>query len=438
MSSYQCKQPDGPIDAKVKLPGSKSISNRALIMAALADGTSIISNLLLADDTQLMIEALRSLGVAITVDESNCVAEVTGCHGQLPISEAELYCGNSGTTIRFCAAACATAHGKYRLDGSERMCQRPIGALGAALQALGAGVEYPDDEGYPPIVVHANGLLGGLFTFDSPESSQLISALLMASPYAQRDLFIEATGDVPSKPYLDMTVSLMDRFGVAVVQQTDQASKPAQALRFIIPAPQRYTATNIVVEPDASNASYFLAVPAIVGGQVIVPGLETDSIQGDAQFLFILEKMGCRVRQEANQLVVKGPPANEALVGVDVDLSDMPDTAQTLAVLALFARGRTRIRNVGNLRVKETDRLAALTCELTKLGASVTEGADSLDIEPPQILQPAEIDTYDDHRMAMSFALAGLACPGLIIRDSDCCKKTFPDYFSVLEKMVSG
>ncbi|MBU0719332.1 MAG: 3-phosphoshikimate 1-carboxyvinyltransferase, partial [Planctomycetes bacterium] len=278
-----------PLDATITLPGSKSITNRALVAAAIADGTSLLKNVLLADDTRIMIEALRALGIAITVDEAECLAEVTGCRGQLPVSGAELFCGNSGTTMRFCAALTALGHGRYQLDGIERMRQRPIGQLIEVLRVLGVGIEYVGHEGFPPITVYAGGLHGGQVSFHSPRSSQFVSALLLAAPYATRDLLIEVTGDIPSTPYLRTTTAVMEWFGVAVIEQYR-----AGDIRFIVEAPQRYQGVTLTIEPDASNAMYFLAAAAVAGGCVTVEGLGTNSIQGDNRFLDLLERIGCR------------------------------------------------------------------------------------------------------------------------------------------------
>ncbi|UCE59578.1 MAG: 3-phosphoshikimate 1-carboxyvinyltransferase [Phycisphaerales bacterium] len=430
MSSYACTPVSGPLDAVVTVPGSKSVTNRALIAAALADGDSLLSNVLLADDTRLMIDALRTLGFAITVDEGDSVTEVTGCRGHLPACEGELFCGNSGTTMRFCTALAALGHGRFLLDGIERMRERPIGELAEVLQTLGTGIEYLGTDGYPPIAVHATGLSGGHVAFRSPRSSQMVSALLLAAPYAARDLLIDVTGEVTSASYLRMTTAVMDMFGVCVIEQYQ-----AKGAKFIVEAPQRYRGSTVTIEPDASNAAYFLAAPAVAGGRVTVSGLKVDSIQGDARFVDVLERMGCQVGPSDAGLTVERPDPAEPLRGVDVDLNDMPDTVQTLAVLALFADGPTIIRNVASLRLKETDRLAALARELGKLGADIEEKEDSIRIEPPERIRAAEIDTYNDHRMAMSFALAGLRCPGLVINNPDCCSKTFPDFFERLERL---
>lgn len=424
MPPHTCIPARGPIDARVSLPGSKSITNRAMVAAALADGHSLISYVLLAEDTRLMVDVLRALGIAITIDETDQVAEVTGCRGQLPASDGQFFCGNSGTTMRFCAALVALGTGRYELDGVPRMHQRPIGRLVTALQTLGAGVEFLGAEGYPPIAVHAHGLTGGEVSFHSPESSQFVSAVLLAAPYASRDVLIELTGDIPSVPYLKLTTAIMDRFGVAVVEQYREGDA-----RLIVAAPQRYQGTPFTVEPDASNATYFMAAAAVAGGRVTIERLGTDSLQGDTQFVDVLEQMGCRIERKPSELTVIGPAEGESLKSIEIDLNHMPDTVQTLAVVALFAVGPTVIRNVGNLRVKETDRLAALQAELSKLGAKVETTPESMVIVPPAEVQPATIDTYDDHRMAMSFAVAGLRCEGIVIRDPECVGKTFPDFF---------
>lgn len=426
--AYRCQPVKSPLDAVVRLPGSKSLTNRALIAAALADGTSLLQGLLLAEDTHLMIEALRMLDIAVTVDVVEATVEISGCGGHIPAPTASLSCGNAGTVMRFCTALTALGGGRFELDGVARMRQRPIGGLVDVLRALGAGVEYADVDGFPPLVVHAGGLRGGQVSFDSPESSQLVTALLLVAPYAMQDVMIEVTGDAPSMPYLQMTTTVMERFGVTVISQYEE-----NRARFIVEASQRYAPTTFAIEPDASNATYFLAMPALVGGRITVEGIGTKSIQGDARFVDVLEQMGCTVEREETRLTVQGPQGDRRLRGVDVDLNDMPDTVQTLAVLALVAEGPTVIRRVANLRVKETDRLAALRTELTKLGADVEEREDGLRITPPAQLTSAVIDTYGDHRMAMSFALAGLACPGLVINDPECCSKTFPDFFDRLE-----
>ena len=424
VSSIRLQAAPKPLDVRVTVPGSKSLTNRALIAAALANGTSILSNALFAEDTHRMTDTLERLGFAIATDPRGNRIEMTGRGGFIPNTEAECFCGNSGTTLRFGAALASLGRGSYVFDGIERMRQRPIGQLGDALRALGAHVEYAGQDGFPPIRLVARGLSGGNVTFDRPPSSQFVSALLLAAPAAAGDVMIEVNGQLPGAPYVRATARLMSEFGPSVIEDYGAAVS-----RFIVPAPQAYGPRHYRIEPDASNASYFLAAPAVAGGRVTVEGLGTDSIQGDVAFVDILERLGCRVERETDRLSVFGPKAGERLRGIDIDLNRMPDMVQTLAVVALFAEGPTAIRNVANLRLKETDRLAALCRELTKLGAQTEERPDGLVIQPPDHVRPAAIDTYNDHRMAMSFALAGLAVDGLVINDPECVAKTFPDFF---------
>jgi 3-phosphoshikimate 1-carboxyvinyltransferase len=380
-----------------------------------------------------MLDSLRALDIPVTLDEADRRVEVTGCRGHLLETDSTLFCGNSGTCMRFLTALVALGDGAYRLDGIARMRKRPIGELCAALQSLGAGIEYSGEEGFPPLTVHAAGLRGGSVEFEAPPSSQMVSALLLVAPYARRDVLIEIRGEVPSRPFLDMTVGVMERFGIELL-----VDRRGGATRFAVEAPRCYAATALSIEPDATNAMYFLGAAAIAGGRVTIPRLGTASLQGDVGFVTLLAHMGCAVERRVDSLTVTGPARDARLRGIDVDLNEMPDTVPTLAVLALFADSPTTIRNVGNLRLKETDRLAALRTELTRLGATVQEGSDNLVISPPDRIRPAAIDTYDDHRMAMSFALAGLRCPGLRINDARCCAKTFPDFFQCFDAMLQG
>ncbi len=429
MSDYRFESACRPLNAVVSVPGSKSITNRALILAALADGVSVLSNALLAEDTWFMIEALRGLGFSVTVDETESRIEVTGCGGHIPAADAELFCGNSGTTIRFCTALAALSRdGRYRLDGIARMRRRPIGALTDALQSLGTGIEFEDEVAFPPLTVHGRGLRGGHVAFSSPASSQFVSGLLLVAPYASSDVFIEVGSDTPSMPFVRMTVRMMEQFGVPILDDGLDSTATGQSIRCVVEAPQRYGCAAYSVEPDATNAMYFLAAPAVVGGRVTVPGLGLESLQGDLRFVEILQQMGCEVEIVPDRVTVSRRPET-TLRSVDVDLSAMPDVAPTLAVLALFADNITTIRGVSNLRIKETDRLAALATELTKVGAIVEELTDGLRVTPCGTITSTAIDTYNDHRMAMSFALAGLRCPGLTIRDMECTAKTFPDFF---------
>ncbi|GJM24160.1 MAG: 3-phosphoshikimate 1-carboxyvinyltransferase [Phycisphaerae bacterium] len=401
------------------------------MIAALADGTSTLTEALFSDDTELMIACLQVLGIRVETDMEARSIVVHGCGGNIPATDGELFCGNSGTTIRFCTALCALGKGQYTLDGNDRMRQRPIADLVGALRTTGAVIGYDEAEGFPPITVRGGGMRTAKIKMIAPPSSQYVSAILMAAPYASGDIFLEVNETI-SAPYLSMTSKTMETFGVSVMTRQSDST-----MRFVVPAPQRYAARDHVIEPDASNASYFLAAPAIAGGRVTVEKLGTDSIQGDVRFVDVLERMGCQVKREPNATTVTGPRTPADLKGIEVDLNDMPDTAQTLAVVALFAEGPTVIRNVGSLRVKETDRLSALSNELKKLGATVYTTEDSIEITPPEKLQPASIRTYDDHRMAMSFALAGLRFNGVEIEDPTCVNKTFPDFFDRFEAMVS-
>ncbi len=410
-----------PLRARVRPPGSKSITNRALVCAALADGVSTLSGALDSEDTQVMIAALGELGIGVASSDAGRTLVIAGTAGRIPAVEAELFCANSGTTIRFLAALVTLGHGAFRLDGVPRMRERPIADLLDALNQLGAKAVCEAGNRCPPVVVHANGLAGGVATVRGDVSSQFLSGLLMAAPAAAAPVELRITGTLVSQPYVRMTLAVMKAFGVAV------ATDPKFS-RFDIAAPQTYRACSYTIEPDASAASYFWAAAAITGGEVTVEGLSAASLQGDVAFVDCLEQMGCEVRRDADSITVVGPPPKVALRGIDVDMNAISDTVQTLAVVALFAEGPTTIRNVGHVRHKETDRLAALATELRKLGATVDEHDDGLTIAPGK-LRPATIDTYHDHRMAMSFALAGLRQSGVRINDPGCTAKTYPGYF---------
>ncbi len=415
-----------PVDRTVALPGSKSLTNRALLVAALAHGRSELDGVLLAEDTELMADALAALGVPILVHRKTRRAIVDGCGGHWPGTDAVIECGNAGTVIRFLTAACSTGQGSYVLDGSPRMRERPIGALVDALRDLGAQIGYADRDGFAPLNVRARGLRGGSITFDRPVSSQYLSALLMAAPLAADDVMIAVEGELPSDPYVRMTLAVMEAFGVSAIEEGMR--------RFIIPAPQMYSASTYKIEPDASAASYFFAAAAITGGRVTVEGLGSTSVQGDVGFVKVLEQMGCRVEIGEKQISVHGPKAG-SLHGLEVDLGMMPDVAPTLAVLAAFADGPTRIRNVSNLRIKESDRLTALATQLGHLGIPSELHEDGITIAPTSRPVPGIIDTYDDHRIAMSFALAGLRLDGVVIRHPDCVAKTFPEFFDLWDSL---
>ena len=417
-------QPTGPIRKTIRPPGSKSITNRALICAALADGESLLTGALDSEDTQVLVEALRQLGIAVEHDSEATTIRVAGRSGCLPVDQADLYVGNSGTTARFLAAMLTLGRGTYRLDGTPRMRERPIFDLLDALRQLGADASCEAGTGCPPVVVRARGLSGGQATVGGNVSSQFLSALLMAAPYAKTDVeLVVAGGILVSKPYIDMTLAVMRSFGARVGTDTPG--------RLTIPAPQRYRALEYAIEPDASAASYFFAAAAITQGEVTVEGLSRDSLQGDVAFCECLKEMGCDVQYGQDRITVVGRP----LHGITVDMNAISDTVQTLSAVALFADGPTTIRNIAHIRHKETDRIGALAVELRKLGAKVEEHLDELRITP-STLRAAQIDTYDDHRMAMSLALVGLRVRGVVIRDPDCTAKTYPRFFDDLQGLT--
>jgi 3-phosphoshikimate 1-carboxyvinyltransferase len=415
--------PRDAIDAQVRPPGSKSITNRALVLAALARGDSLLLGPLDSEDTQVMVQSLVALGVPITMAADGWTVE--GRDGRLHRSPAALHVGNSGTTARFLTAACALADGRVVIDGNDRMRKRPIADLVDAMEQLGAAIDTLGEGGCPPVRIHGGGLRGGRAVIDASRSSQYVSGVLLAAPLASEDVELTfANGVLVSRPYVELTLRMMRDFGVEATW-TSEASIEVRA-------GQHYTGREYVIEPDASAASYPFCAAAITGGRVRVLGFPPDSIQADLGLLPILERMGCRVERTDRGIVVEGPVGS--LEAVEVDMNDLPDAVLALAVVAAFARGTTRITNVANLRIKETDRLAALENELRKIGANARATEDSLEIEPGP-LRPAEIETYDDHRMAMSFALAGLRQPGIVIRDPACVRKTWPGYFAMLESL---
>jgi 3-phosphoshikimate 1-carboxyvinyltransferase len=415
----------GPLNANVRPPGSKSITNRALACAALADGESTLTGALDSDDTRVMIDGLRKLGIAVEVRDEGETLLVAGCGGNVPAASADLFVGNSGTTIRFLTPLVALGHSTFRLDGVQRMRERPIGDLLDALVQLGVDARSEANNGRPPVVVRANGLAGGTTRVRGDVSSQFLSGLLMAAPCAAQPVELAIEGRLVSRPYIGMTLRVMDAFGVAVNNSDDRNL-------FKVPNPGAYVARTYEIEPDASAASYFWAAAAIAGGSVTVEGLGQSSIQGDVAFVNCLEAMGCEVTRSADAITVNGRP----LQGIDVDMNAISDTAQTLAAVALFAEGESVITGVGHMRHKETDRIAALATELRELGAYVEELSDGLVIDPAPLM-PAELETYDDHRMAMSLALVGLRQPGVRIRNPSCVAKTYPNFFRDLQRLRS-
>lgn len=402
----------------VRLPGSKSISNRVLLLAALSKGETDVRDLLASDDTERMLEALKMLGVGVAhLGGENW--RITGCSGSFPNRQAELFLGNAGTAFRPLTAALALAGGDYVLKGVARMHERPIGDLVDGLRQLGADVTYLGNEGYPPLHLKpANISPGGLVKVRGDVSSQFLTGLLMALPLTGQTVVVEVVGELISKPYIEITLATMARFGVIVDRDGWQ--------RFTVHAGNSYVSPGtIYVEGDASSASYFLAMGAIGGGPVRVEGVGRDSIQGDVRFAEALAKMGAEIEMGPNWMSARAPQTG--LVAVDLDCNHIPDAAMTLATTALFAKGTTMLRNIASWRVKETDRIAAMAIELRKLGAVVEEGEDFIAVTPAH-LKPAAVDTYDDHRMAMCFSLAAFGTP-LRINDPKCVAKTFPDYF---------
>ena len=415
----------GPLLATVRPPGSKSITNRALVCAALADGVSTLRGALVSDDTHVMIDSLGRLGIAVEVSEAGTRLNVHGCGGTLPKAQADLFIGNSGTTIRFLTAMVALGHGTYRLDGVARMRERPIGDLIDALRQLGVEATCESPGGCPPVVVHATGLPGGQATVRGNISSQYLSGLLMAMPASSGPIQLTIDGELVSQPYVQMTLEVMKSFGV-------ELSASPQLDSFHTPGGHIYQAADYAIEPDASAASYFWAAAAIAGGSVTVQGLSPASLQGDVAVVDLLEQMGCKVDRHANAITVTGGP----LRGITTNMNAVSDMVQTIAAVALFADGPTEITGVAHNRHKETDRIGALATELRKLGATVDELADGLRILPGP-LKSGTIETYDDHRMAMSLSLVGLKQPGIEILDPGCTAKTYPQYFEDIKKATS-
>lgn len=413
-------------------PGSKSITNRALICAALAEGESTLTGALDSEDTRVMLDSLAKLGLAIEPDlEQQDPAQrqirIRGFGGAIPAKQAELYIANSGTSVRFLTAMVAVGEGTFTLDGTARMRERPIADLLASLKALGVAAESQRGTGCPPVVVTARGLPGGTARVRGNVSSQFLSGLLMAAPYAREPLTIRVEGELVSKPYVEITLAVMRAFGVDVPSDEDLQS-------FEVPL-AKYQGRHFAIEPDASAASYWFAAAAITGGTITVTGLDSNSLQGDTRFVDVLQKMGCTVSESPQALTVTGGK----LRGIDIDMNEISDTVQTLAAVALFAAGPTRVRGVAHNRHKETDRIGNLAIELRKLGAQVDEHEDGLTIIPAPLTtyQGASIATYDDHRMAMSLALAGLRIPGVVIENPKCVEKTYPEFFEDLERLLA-
>ena len=423
--AYEVAPAAGPVRGTVTVPGSKSLTNRALVAAALAAGRSTLRGALFSDDTEACMDGLARLGIGIEPDAAAARIAVDGAGGRIPAAAAELDVRYSGTSARFLTAVAAAGHGVYRFDGAPRMRERPMGELPAVLAAAGARFHFAGVPDHLPFELHAAGLPAGRIEMGAAHSSQPVSALLLCAPAADGATTIVVRGAVPSEPFIDLSVRVMRDFGVDV-------GRPRPGVFEIAAA--GYRGRTYDVEPDATNASYFLAAAALTGGSVRVRGLAFDSPQGDIACAAILQRMGCAVREDADGITVTGP---ERLRGVDLDLNAVSDLTPTIAAIAPFADAPVTIRNVAHIRLQETDRIAALVAELRSLGASVEERPDGLRIEPSR-LAPAPVRTYQDHRMAMAFAVTGLRVPGLTILDPGCTAKTFPDFFDRFAAFTAG
>jgi 3-phosphoshikimate 1-carboxyvinyltransferase len=409
-------------DAVVMIPGSKSYTHRALIVSALADGESLLINALQSEDTGLTIQGLEKFGIPIFQRSDGL--HVLGKGGKLEGAERSIYVGNSGTSMRFLTALSALRNGRTLLDGNKRMRGRPIEDLLNGLNALGIRTYSVEKNGCPPVMIESQELKGGETKIKGEESSQFLSALLMIAPYALEDVHVEIIGHLSSKPYVDITTNVMSAFGVEVERDEYHS--------FFVKAGQRYVPQRYHIEGDASNASYFFSAAAVTRGKVRVEDFCPNSVQGDVGFLFILEKMGCEVTQGVSWAEVKG----KELHGVEIDMNAMPDLVTTLAVTSAFARGETLITNIGHLRLKESDRIKSLVLELSKMGIRVEEGKDWLKVRGGKI-HGAEIETHDDHRLAMSFAIAGLVIPGVKIKGEQCVDKSFPDFWRTFGRLYT-
>lgn len=418
-------RPISYLDAHVKVPGSKSTTQRAMIMAALAEGDSLLQGSLISEDTRYLADALRLLGADIGMQNED--VRVRGTRGRIKNPHKEIYLGNNGTAIRLLTSVVSLGEGEYLLTGSSRLLERPIGTLLTALNALGVDARSKDKSGFPPVVIKAQGLKGGKVTIGHIESSQYISSLLIAAPFAEDDLSLELQAPIPSRPYLEMTTALMKQFGAEIIQESPD--------HYLIRNKRKYQGITCQIEGDASSASYFFMAAALCPGRVRVRSIFPETLQGDIGFLKILGELGCRITWGEDWVEVSGAelPSGEHLY----DLGDMPDMVPTLSVLAAYRPGRTIVKNVAHLRIKESNRLESLAHELTKTGIEANETEDGLIIEGGSP-HGAEIDTHNDHRIAMSFAILGLVTPGIKINDPDCVNKSFPGFWDELEKLYAG
>ncbi len=413
-------KPIDNLNATITAPSSKSYTNRSLIIAALAQGINKIINPLFSDDTRHMINALSNFGVIVKKEGETLIVE--GTNGRIKAPQNEIFLGNSGTAMRFLTTFAALAPGRTILNGDERMMERPIQDLLDSLKELGVKAYSKYDTGCPPVVIEGETIAGGRTSLKGDKSSQYFTSIMLCAPYAERDIEVDVIGELTSKPYIDMTIDMMKKFGVGVEKDGYK--------RFTIMKGQRYHNREYRIEGDASNASYFFAAAAVTGGRVMVTNLNPCSAQGDIHFVDVLEKMGCKVIRGNDYIEVIGGE----LKGITIDMNSMPDMVQTLAIISLFAEGKTEITNIPNLRIKETDRIKALSAELAKVGGIVDESEDGISIIPSS-LHGTEIKTYNDHRMAMSFSIIGLKVPGIKIRNPECVTKSFPDFFERLRDL---
>ncbi len=411
---------------RIHVPGSKSLTHRAFIISSLAQGTSTIKRPLLCEDTIYTLNALQSLGVKVSKEDG--AVNIKGIGGRFPLSAGvqRVFLGNSGTSVRLLCSIFCLARRKFIINGSARMNQRPVGELVSALRKLGAKIEYMDRNNYLPLYIKESSLSGGRVQVEARQSSQYVSSLMIAAPYASNDTEILTNGQMVSRPYVDMTASIMKRFGASVSQTEDD--------RIIVKSGSIYQGREYEIEPDASSASYFWAGAAITGSTVVTEGIDPlDSDQGDVKFLDVLQAMGCNVDVRNGSVLVTGG----RLTGIEVDMGNMPDMVPTLATVAVFAKGKTRIMNVAHLRLKESDRLSSIATEWKKLGAQVHELPDGLVIEGGTRLQPSRVDPHNDHRIAMSLAVISLMLPGMEIVNKACVNKSFPEFWGLWEKMMS-
>lgn len=404
----------------ITIPGSKSYTNRALLIAGLTDGECRLEKPLVSDDTKYMIRALKAFGISVQEEKEAFI--VSGKSGKLSVPNEDIFIGNAGTAMRFLTTLSTLAPGKIRLDGDERMRERPLADLLDCLTQMRIKAVSANNNGCPPIDIIGGEVPGGEMKLAGDKSSQYLTSILLSAPYFKNDTCVNIQGDLTSKSYADITLDIMKTFGIHVENENYQCFK--------VKTGDRYKAQTYRVESDWSSASYFLAAAAVTGGEMTLQDINSDSVQGDAQFTSVLEKMGCQVEKKSRSLYLKGNP----LRGITINMNNMPDAVQTLAVIALFAEGKTVIQGIGNLRIKETDRISALANELTRLGAEVKAGEDYLVIRPGKY-SGAKIETYNDHRMAMSFAVAGLKIPGVHIKNPQCVEKSFPDFFQRFEKL---